>query len=118
MAISIHSAVPGATGSGRLASLVVCSIPATAACGVGLTRYLDNWHHSSDVLVGLALGFSVALVVHQQVAAGLGGQVPLQFESLLRGNWGEVKVRACCGRSRQLGEVKVRSRGRLKGPSR
>jgi diacylglycerol diphosphate phosphatase/phosphatidate phosphatase len=39
-------------GSGHPWRLVAAAMPAMAAVAVGISRYVDYWHHASDVAAG------------------------------------------------------------------
>lgn len=40
-------------GSGHTWRLLAAVIPAMAAVAVGVSRYVDYWHHASDVAAGM-----------------------------------------------------------------
>jgi len=52
-------------GSPRFFSLMVCTcFPWGWALFVAASRLVDHWHHPSDVLAGLALGFATCTIVY------------------------------------------------------
>jgi hypothetical protein len=51
--------------------MVMAAAPATGALAVGISRYTDYWHHWSDVLTGLLLGFAMAWLAYLQQKAKL-----------------------------------------------
>jgi hypothetical protein len=63
-------------GGGHICRLVATLLPVLGACGVGVTRVSDNWHHPSDVLAGLLLGFGLSwlsfVCVRRRVQRGAG----------------------------------------------
>lgn len=56
-------------GGGHAWRLVVALLPAAGALAVGITRYMDYWHHWTDVLAGLTLGFVIAWLTFSQQQA-------------------------------------------------
>jgi membrane-associated phospholipid phosphatase len=60
-------------GQGHVWRVVAAFSPAMGACGVGVTRVIDWWHHPSDVVTGLALGFLVSYLVFCCVLQRLSG---------------------------------------------
>jgi membrane-associated phospholipid phosphatase len=53
-------------GGGHAWRMVVAAAPAVGALAVGVSRYTDYWHHWSDVLAGLLLGFGMAWLAYRQ----------------------------------------------------
>ncbi|MEW5302647.1 MAG: hypothetical protein WDW36_005410 [Sanguina aurantia] len=51
--------------------LVLPLLPAVGAVAVGITRVTDCWHHPTDVLAGLGIGFSVAYTFYRQLFPSL-----------------------------------------------
>ncbi len=63
-------------GAGHVWRLLTGSLPALAAVAVGVSRYVDSWHHPTDIVAGLALGFVVSWLAFACVRArgsGSGG---------------------------------------------
>ncbi|GAX79829.1 hypothetical protein CEUSTIGMA_g7269.t1 [Chlamydomonas eustigma] len=58
-------------GDGHSWHLVVSLVPALLAVAVGVTRITDCWHHTSDVLTGLALGFGISFELYRQIFPSL-----------------------------------------------
>ena len=52
------------TESSRILSLVYTVGPLGWALFVGCTRLVDHWHHPSDVLAGLAIGFVTCTIAY------------------------------------------------------
>ncbi len=50
---------------GRGWQLLIALLPSFGAVAVGVTRVMDYWHHPTDVLTGLLLGFSTAYGVYR-----------------------------------------------------
>eukprot|EP00798_Chlamydomonas_sp_ICE-L_P030785 gene30786-35826_t len=42
-------------------------MPAVGAILIGVTRVMDYWHHPTDVIAGLTLGFSISFLMHQHL---------------------------------------------------
>lgn len=53
-------------GSGHAWRLVAGGLPALGAVAVGVSRVTDYWHHWTDVVAGLVLGFTLAYVAFKQ----------------------------------------------------
>ncbi len=53
------------TGSGQVWKFFIAVLPGLGAVAVACTRVIDYWHHPSDVLTGLALGFLVSFFVYR-----------------------------------------------------
>ncbi|EFJ45722.1 hypothetical protein VOLCADRAFT_82105 [Volvox carteri f. nagariensis] len=69
---------------GRLWRLLVALLPSFGAVAVGVTRVLDYWHFTSDVLTGLAIGFITAYAVYRSIYPGLtDSQCNLQLDTIL-----------------------------------
>jgi hypothetical protein len=60
-------------GRGHVWRAAAAFAPALGACGIGMTRVIDWWHHTTDVLTGLALGFLVSWAAFCCVLQRLGG---------------------------------------------
>jgi len=55
------------TGNGHAWRIVVSLLPALTAVLVGVTRVIDYWHHPTDVVVGLLIGFGIAWAMFRQL---------------------------------------------------
>lgn len=53
------------TGNGQVWKFFVAVLPGLGAVAVAITRVVDYWHHPSDVLTGLALGFLTSFFVYR-----------------------------------------------------
>jgi len=54
------------SGIAHLWKLIISWLPIFLAVAVGVTRINDYWHHWTDVVTGLTLGFIIALIVYVQ----------------------------------------------------
>lgn len=55
------------SGTTSLWKSIVCWFPIFIAVAVGVTRVNDYWHHWSDVVAGLLLGFAIAYSIYIQI---------------------------------------------------
>ncbi len=46
--------------------LAVSMLPVLGALTIGITRYVDYWHHWSDILAGLLLGGVISWLTYRQ----------------------------------------------------
>lgn len=58
-------------GSGQPWRLAAAAAPAAGAVLIGISRVVDYWHHWTDVVAGLSLGFAVAWACYRQQGARL-----------------------------------------------
>jgi membrane-associated phospholipid phosphatase len=49
---------------GKLSGFAIAAVPWGWAIFVGASRLVDRWHHPSDVLAGLGLGFATCTIVY------------------------------------------------------
>eukprot|EP00879_Flechtneria_rotunda_P011028 GHRR01011523.1.p1 GENE.GHRR01011523.1~~GHRR01011523.1.p1 ORF type:complete len:306 (+),score=58.76 GHRR01011523.1:632-1549(+) len=66
-------------GSGHPWRLIVAVLPSFGALAVGITRYVDYWHHPTDIAAGLLLGWAISWVCYRQQRSRLAEVDPVMY---------------------------------------